>query len=128
MARRLFLLGLLLLISRPVPALEPDGLQDPMRPVRYQAPAADSAGEKDAAEKQRNWRLSAVLISAERTLAVINGRSLQVGDQLDGFRLVEITPTQAVLKNKQKQIVLRRAGTGLKKASSLADVEKGSHP
>jgi hypothetical protein len=72
--------------------------------------------------------LAAVLISAERAVAVINGQSLQVGDLLDGYTLKKIEPASVLLQKKQKKIVLRRVGTGLKKAVPSAEAVEGSQP
>ncbi|MDX2481831.1 MAG: hypothetical protein QNK24_16030 [Desulfuromusa sp.] len=102
---------------------------DPMRPVHYRVPVAkkSSAGEK-VQVNTNDWQLTAVLISAGRSVAVINGKSLQVGAQLDGYKLVQIDSDQVVLKNKQRSLTLRRAGTGLKKMSTDRDIKKGSKP
>jgi len=102
---------------------------DPMRPVHYQTPVAKktTSGKKIQVDTQ-HWKLTAVLISAGRSVAVINGKSLQVGGQLDGYKLVQIDSAKVVLKNKQRTIVLHRSGTGLKTISSIKDVRKGSKP
>ncbi len=102
---------------------------DPMRPVRYQEPVVTPPTmTKSTLEKIRNWQLTAVLISAGRSVAVINGKSLQVGELLDGYKLIQIDSNRVVLKNKQRRLVLRRAGTGLKKMSQNKDIRKGSKP
>jgi len=121
---KLPLLCLLALLCGPVSAAETGRLQDPLRPVRYQAPAV----EKKAEVERRSWSLSAVLLSADRAVAVINGQSLQLGDLLDGYRLVKIEPEKVLLRNNRKQVVLYRSGTGLKKISSFERVKKGSQP
>ena len=102
---------------------------DPMRPVNYQNSAAKTSivGKKERVST-KGWKLLAVLTSTERSVAVINGRSLQLGDHLEGFKLVKIDPDKVVLKNKQTTLVLRRAGTGLKKMSANKDIRKGSKP
>ncbi|MDX2493508.1 MAG: hypothetical protein QNK27_00915 [Desulfuromusa sp.] len=102
---------------------------DPMRPLHYQTPAAKkTAMGKKIQVNTKSWQLTAVLISAGRSVAVINGKSLQVGAQLDGYKLVRIDSDQVVLKNKQRTLTLRRAGTGLKKMSTDRDIRKGSKP
>ena len=104
-----------------------DQFVDPMRPVRYQASSSTQEAEAEADEVDvKAWKLSAVLISTERCVAVINGKSLQEGELLDGYRIIQIRPDKVLLKNKQRKLVLRRAGTGLKKISPGRDVGKGS--
>lgn len=102
---------------------------DPMRPVRYQSPVAQktTVGKKHQVDTN-NWKLTAVLTSTGRSVAVINGKSLQVGGSLDGYRLIQIDFDKVVLKNKQRTLVLHRAGTGLKKISTTRDIRKGSKP
>ncbi len=102
---------------------------DPMRPVHYQIPVArKSAMVKKLQVDTHNWKLTTVLTSAGRSVAVINGESLQVNELLDGYKLVQIASDRVVLKNKQRTIVLHRAGTGLKKISAKKVVRKGSKP
>ncbi|SHJ78768.1 hypothetical protein SAMN02745165_03174 [Malonomonas rubra DSM 5091] len=103
-------------------------LQDPMRPLGYQVPAAKQQPAGEAEKKQREWRLGAVLIAADRSVAVINGQSLQLGEKLEGFKLIKVEPDSATLQRKNKKIVLHRAGTGLKKAFLSRDVGEGSQP
>jgi MSHA biogenesis protein MshK len=94
-----------------------DTLRDPLRPVHYQV--AKKGADGSAVKKQpQSWQLSAVLISRDRTVAVVNGQSMQVGDQIDGYKLLKIEPAKVLLQDKQKQIVLHRSGTGMKKAVS----------
>lgn len=129
MVNRLVLCCLLLMIGwTSVWAAEKNILQDPLRPARYQASTSNPVAVEYAASKQQDWHLSAVLISAQRAVAVINGQSLQVGDRLGGYQLIKIEATKVLLRNKQKQLVLHRSGTGLKKTSSGEDIVKGSHP
>ena len=128
---RILLMVLLLSGAGESFAAKSEQFVDPMRPVRYQAPVVNTTPIKKNDQEQVNtktWRLTAVLISAERSVAVINGKSLQEGEILNGFRLVEIMPDKVLLKNKQRKLVLRRSGTGLKKISVNKDVGKGSNP
>lgn len=106
-----------------------DQFVDPMRPVAYQSQTHKSpVAEKQAQVKTRDWQLTAVLTSQGRSIAVINGTSLQLGEQLEGYELVQIYSDRVMLKNKQEKLVLRRAGTGLKKVSINRGTGKGSKP
>lgn len=128
---RILLTVLLLIVAGQSFAAQLDQFVDPMRPVRYQASVANTTPMKKNGQKLVNtkaWRLTAVLISAERSVAVINGKSVQEGEILNGFKLVKIMPDKVLLKNKQRKFVLRRSGTGLKKISPSKDIGKGSKP
>ena len=126
MVRKTVLLALLLLVGATLVEAK-GGLGDPLRPL---AGAAPSAAEPTVAAQKRplELRLEAVLLSTERAVAIINGQSLQLGDRIDGFRLSKIAADRVELQKKQKKIVLRRTGTGLKKAFLSRDVGKGSQP
>ena len=89
-------------------------LNDPMRPQNYQG---GSGGAESSAEKARTetWKLSAILRSKERSVAVINGKALQTGDVFEGFTLVKIYENRVVLRNQKRKLVLQRSGSGLKK-------------
>ncbi|WP_092344728.1 hypothetical protein [Desulfuromusa kysingii] len=104
-----------------------DQFVDPMRPVDYEVQASKLPATKGAVQAQtRDWQLTAVLTSQDRAIAVINGESLQVGERLEGYELVQIHADRVTLKNKQGQLVLRRAGTGLKKVLINKGTGKGS--
>jgi len=100
--------------------VRPDGfaraeeLFDPMRPEHYQAPAPAEKSE-DPKVDTTSWSLTAVLSAADRVIAVINGKSLQQGDEFKGYTVMAIQPDHVLLQNKEKQLVLHRVGTGLKK-------------
>jgi hypothetical protein len=90
-------------------------LVDPMRPQHYQPPPEIQAEPDKQLIDTDSWRLTGVLLGAERRVAIINGQSLQLGAVLEGFRLVEVKADRAVLRNQEQRVVLTRAGTGLKK-------------
>lgn len=89
-------------------------LIDPMRPEHYQAPALAKKSEEQKLDTS-SWNLTAVLSAADRVVAVINGKSQQKGDVLQGYTVVNIQPDHVLLQNGEKQLVLYRAGTGLRK-------------
>lgn len=123
------LIFILLFASGHCCAATAEALVDPMRPVRYQNPATTSTVIKKKNQGEtHDWQLTAVLLSARRSVAVINGKPLQVGERLDGYKLVQIKSDRVILKNKQKTLVLHRSGTGLKKMSTKRDIGKGSKP
>jgi hypothetical protein len=117
---------LLLFVLVSTASARAETLSDPLRPL-IGAPTTGNASQAPAAEKTNEWRLGSVLTSAQRSVAVINGRALQVGDMLEGYELVKIEPTKVLLKKKDKQLVLRRSGTGLK-AAAPNPAAKGSQP
>lgn len=102
-----------------LPALvETADLSDPMRPRTYQPPPPEVQAEPDQPRVDTDsWRLNGVLLSAGRSIAIINGQSLRLGSSLDGYRLVDVRADRALLRRKGQRVVLTRAATGLKKQS-----------
>ena len=99
MARLLGFL-LLLLCSGEILAA---GLANPMRPVHYSGGNPNPAAKNVVADNpSARWELTAVLISAARSVAVVNGKPLQLGETLEGFELVEIMPEKVRLKRKDQ--------------------------
>lgn len=107
-------------------------LIDPMRPQNHKVGVTDGRDDEAAlaaeAKRTADWCYAAVLLSAKRKVAVINGHALKVGEVLEGYRLVSIKTDQVVLRGKGRELILHRTGTGLKKntRSSLIGVESGS--
>lgn len=93
-------------------------LTDPMRPLNYRAATVDtnidSSNEK---KKTDSWKLTAVLLSNNRSVAVVNGMTLQPGDVLEGYTLMGIYKDHVLLHGKGRKLILQRPGTGLKKKS-----------
>lgn len=87
MAQRLIVMAGLLCAS----VAFAQGLSDPMRPPS--SPAADlPRGEPHGS------RLQSVLISPERKLAVIDGRTVKVGERVGDAVLIAIAPAQVTLQ------------------------------
>ncbi len=125
MVKELRLLCLFLLIAATACEIGfAEELHDPMVPTYYHAAAVPKPAP--APVKTNSWVLRAVLHSAGRSVALVNDQPLRTGDQLEGYRLVRIFPDHVVFKNKRKEVVLYRVGTGLKKMAADAAVKKGS--
>ncbi len=105
-----YLLLFLSILFANVTLAEMDRGVDPMRPSNYQA--FDPVVSEDISTE--HWKLTAVLLSEQRSVAVINGKLLQPGGVLEGYRVEEIFMDKVILKNKEQTLILHRAGTGLK--------------
>jgi MSHA biogenesis protein MshK len=89
-----------LLLAVAAVAAEPP-LRDPMQPFE---PAAATAA---SGSPQAPYRLSAVLISASRRIAVLNGRPYRQGDRIDGVEIARIEPGAVHLRRGDEQLVVR---------------------
>jgi hypothetical protein len=103
-------------LATSLPAAESEWV-DPLRPAQFQSAVkkAEKAQSDAQPDPSASWRLTAVLIAPERSVAVIDGRSLELGAEFEGYELSEINADRVVLKSSQRVIVLRRSGSGLKK-------------
>ncbi|HXT12903.1 MAG TPA: hypothetical protein VN873_15175 [Candidatus Angelobacter sp.] len=87
------------LVANPVPEAKP--------PVEVVAAAASAAPEKPAtpvaapapppAAPVAELRLQAIFYSPQHPSAMINGKSVKIGDAVRNFRVARITPTSATL-------------------------------
>ena len=58
-------------------------------------------------DESRAWKLSSILVSPQRNVAIINGHSVQVGDTLDGATVRSIKETVVTLDYRGKFIQLQ---------------------
>lgn len=73
-------------------------LQDPTRPV---------AVEQQQMQAQHSEAvLSAIIISADSRIAVINGRIFHVGDELDNMKVIAINPTTVEIERPSGRQIL----------------------
>ncbi len=89
-------------------------LFDPMRPADYQRPDAVAPQENKPGSNTASWQLQSTLISATRSIAVINNTAYQKGERLAEYLLTDIQPDRVVLNNGAERVVLHRQGTGTK--------------
>jgi hypothetical protein len=74
-------------------------LKDPMRP--YSPPPAGAG-----APANDGYRLTTIVHSADRHVAVINGKALRVGDQIGAAQVVAIEAWQVRLMQGDKSILI----------------------
>lgn len=74
-----------------------------------QDPMAPKPPEPQASVDRDKFRYTGFVRVGERSLAVINGREYQVGEQLEsgGFEVIEITPEAVVLKGSGRKDTVR---------------------
>lgn len=72
---------------------------DPMRPDHVQ-------GTHVRATDTPHWSLSSTLISAQRRLAVVNGVTVGVGDEVAGARVLAILPYAVKLKHDDRVLTV----------------------
>ncbi len=75
-------------------------LRDPTRPPVLAAPAQARAAHAAV------WRLTSTLISPQRRIAVINRRTVEAGQRVDGAVVVWIGPGRARVRHNGREITL----------------------
>lgn len=89
-------------------------LSDPTRPVGV---SGAGVGGGISAPKTIKWKLTSTLISPQRQVAVINGRVVKVGQEIDGAKLVVVKPGSAMLHHAGKTIQLKLISGTVKHAA-----------
>lgn len=88
-----------------VPALRHDPFARPT--LAASAPSAAAS----AAQPEPLWQpvLSAVMVAGDKSLVNVDGFVVQVGQEINGYRLVQVTETGAVLVKKKQRLELKLA-------------------
>ena len=92
------ILSLLPLISLAEP------LVDPTRPASYSA--QDFVQQKVTSPSHREWTLNTTIISSYQKLAMINGKRLAIGDDINDAILLDIDHQKVKIRYKGKVITL----------------------
>ena len=95
----LFILSLLPLISLAAP------LVDPTRPASYHAQSPVQQ-QVPAPTTHREWTLNTTIISSYQKLAMINGKRLAIGDDINEATLLDIDHQKVKLRYEGKVITL----------------------
>lgn len=82
-----------------------DLLRDPMRP--YVAPVTK-------ATVNVRFKVNAIFVSDERRVAILNGRRVYQGDQVDGATVTEILADSVRLNYRDKPITARMASSRIR--------------
>lgn len=75
--------------------VQAQALRDPTRPPGIAAAKHPSVG---AEAPKGDLRLQSILVSPERRAAIISGRVVQLGESVQGYRVVAISESEAVLR------------------------------
>jgi len=108
-----------------VVAAQSSSFVDSMRPPHVSATASGKV--KNGGNKAvKPLQLQAVLVSEERSVAVINGQLLQLGEWIGGYKVTRISAEAVILQGKSGQRTLKRTGRGVKKTVTKSAIKKGN--
>lgn len=102
-----------LLLLLPLAAV---ALEDPMRPPMPVAP-------RRVVTADEGFALTSTYIARERRAAVINGKTVAVGDHVGEAKVIEILPTQARLQLGDKDFVVRLLPVSVKTPAKTEEQE-----
>lgn len=96
-------------------ALAAEGdIKDPMQPTWLRGDS--TATETQRAPRQR-FSVDTIVVSPERRVAIINGRSVGVGEWISGARVTKIDPDRVTLELDGVRFTIALAITDFKKVS-----------
>ena len=85
-------------------------LPDPTRPATYMvkdtAPIYVEVFDENTKEKI-SWKLSAIRISKNDRTAIVNGKLVRVGDDIDQAKVLEIKPLSVVIDHDDQKLIVR---------------------
>ena len=103
------------LLLAPVLAAAQETLRDPTRPYSARAVATTPSGGGGGGKVTSSFRVTAIFTSDMRRIAVVNGRRVAEGDQVDGATVVEILADRLRLEYSGKSITSRVLPYGFRK-------------
>lgn len=79
-------------------------LEDPTRPPSFVGSASGDDATQNVAPV---WRVNSILISKQRRMAVVNGKTVKQGDQVDNARVIRISPTAVTLRTSEETLTVK---------------------
>lgn len=76
---------------------------DPTRPPNFSGFASNAAQDSGAPA----WQLSSILVSPQRRLAIINGKTVRQGDQINNARVLKIRTTGVTLRTSKETFTVK---------------------
>lgn len=103
-----FMVALLLLSGLQLAAAP---LEDPTRPPDF---VGGASGISSGQDEIPVWRVSSILISRDRRVAVVNGKTVNQGDEVDSARVIRISPTAVTFRNSVETFTVKLLPTQIK--------------
>lgn len=96
---------------------EAQSIPDPTRPYGYgQAPVI--VEEAELPKELATWKLNGIRIAGEDRQAILNGKVVHVGDEVDRAKVLEINPGNVLLEYENKHIIVRLLDVEVKRAQA----------
>tara|TARA_R110002072_G_scaffold100107_2_gene220331 strand:- start:1919 stop:2227 length:309 start_codon:yes stop_codon:yes gene_type:complete len=96
------------------------GLSDPTRPANYLVEDSEPVFFEEIVNKEKlDWKLSAIRISDTDRTAILNGKLVRAGDELDSAKILEINPVSVVINHEDRKLIVRLFKTKVIKGYKL---------
>ncbi|NOG60204.1 MAG: hypothetical protein HND53_06855 [Proteobacteria bacterium] len=85
-------------------------LSDPTRPATYFEESIEPiyVEEFDSGTKEKiSWKLSAIRISDNDRTAIVNGKLVRVGDEVESAKVLEINPLSVLIDHEERKLIVR---------------------
>lgn len=107
MVKRIHIIVLTIL---PVFVMANAELSDPTRPATYFEESIEPiyVEEFDSGTKEKiSWKLSAIRISDNDRTAIVNGKLVRVGDEVESAKVLEINPLSVLIDHEERKLIVR---------------------
>lgn len=86
-----------------------DVLVDPTRPAGYHSPVVQEMDTNEAVQTSavKEWVLNTTLVSPYQRLAMINGKRVEIGEEINGAELVSIDHQKVQLRYQGKLMTVK---------------------
>lgn len=81
-----------------------ESMPDPTMPAGY---SGGQLVREELPQELMKWDVRAIRLSDSGRIAVVNGRLVRIGDEIDSATVIDITAGTVVLEYDRKQLVLR---------------------
>lgn len=85
-------------------------LPDPTRPATYLDKSVEPVYVEDfdtGIKAKINWELSAIRISENDRTAIVNGKLVRVGDEVESAKILEINPLSVLIDHEERKLIVR---------------------
>ncbi len=112
----------------PVMNLSAEQLPDPTKPFGYDAEPEMIIQEQNVQQDNIVWRLNGIRIADQSRSAILNGKVVNVGDTVNGAKVVEIEPAWVIIVHEKQRIRLELLDINIKRDKQAVAKNKDSDP
>jgi len=112
----------------PAMNLSAEQLPDPTKPFGYDAEPEMIIQEHNVQQDNIVWRLNGIRIADQSRSAILNGKVVNVGDTVNGAKVVEIEPAWIIIEHEKQRIRLELLDINIKRDKQTVAKNKDAEP